>query len=354
MPGIGSLLSGLTKRVGPELAQQAEGAAAQQIGAQAGSVVANAPHALRQRLGSIEHIAVDPAGIGSTKLDDWFPRFDHTVTVAIAGGPDAHIKDIWELAVATAFGRLRQKINTFAGVHVRCVWDITDKSVAIHIAYGSNGLIASLLGARVGRSAVDLIQRGPAAETVGGSWAGFLQTYPQLLNPRSTDVTNKGTTNARALGGRLTPTNVGTSPTETTYVSRAGRLEREDVSKPPLLPDDGRLITTAVRTNPQVQPPRVKDYTDYVAIVSNALTAPCYLPCKPTAGLQVDNPAGVQFHKPGTEKKVNEVTPLDTAEALAERLLARPTGSLDGVPQPNRQSEPEAPNECPRDAELRG
>lgn len=353
MPGLGAAFSNVLKSgVGKELVQQAESAAVQQAGAQVAAGVMNAPHTLRAKLAGVEQYATSPVAMGGTFLDGWFPEFSHSIHVAAAGGPDASIKDVWRLVVATTFGRFRQRIATFSGCRIECTWDITDKAVSMRLSYGSNGLIPVLIagaGLQGGMSAVEVIQKGPSSETVGAGWSGFLQTYAQLLG--------KGSNNASAIGGRMTPRVVEPNPNPTTPgdISRSGRLEREDAFVPGVLPDDGRLITTENYANPQVQPPRPANYQDFVGIVSAALTNPCILPCKPPRGHQVANPSGYRFYNAGNPPD-NKDNLIDRAERIAALGVQKgdATGGIDGYPPVAAAQNPTIPNECTvQIAELR-
>jgi hypothetical protein len=346
MPGIGAALGNFLgkagQRIGPELEQAAVQQAGAQIGASIGSKVTNAPHQLRERLASAESFATSPSSFGSTPLDNWFPEFRHSIFVAVSGGPQARLKDIWHLAVATAFGRFRQRIATFNGASVDCIWDVTDKSVGIRITYGSNGLIAAALGhiGINGESAVEVIQRGPSSETIGAGWAGFLQTIPQLLNRGGA---------AKAIGGRITPNTTGSleEPTTPGNYKREGALERVGVEGPGILQDDGRLITTALKINPDVQPPRPPADFNLVALLSNSLTDPCYLPCKPPdAGFQVEEPQSYYFYEPGTHNEIGREFIEQAEQLVTEFLDLFPELGVDGVPIATNATAPVVPNEC--------
>lgn len=347
MPGLGAL-GGIAKKLGGEALETAKDTAVQQAGAQLGAQVGNAPFALLHKLGSIEKFVQSPNSFGGTPIDGWFPAFSHTIFVGVQGGPDASLKRIWQLAVSAAFGRLRQRIATFAGVQVECIWDVTEKAVGMRISYGSNGLIPVILaGLGInGESAVEIIQRGPSSETVGGNWAGFLKTYGQLLG--------KGGDNKGAMGGRMTPVNTAQNDEAGIIISRpntyrSGTLRRDNAFEPDnsKLPDDGRIITTSAYADPNVQPPRPTDYSNIIGIVSNALTAPCYLPCKPKPGLQVENPTGVRVYSAGNTDLQDRYEVVTQAEnwASATNSVPLPLG-VDGTPRPTKDTVPEVPDEC--------
>jgi hypothetical protein len=344
------------------LAGEAESAAVQQIGAQLGSSVGQAPANLRAKMGALERMTESPSGMGTTAIDAWFPSFGHTIYVAVSGGPQGRIKDIWQLAVATAFGRFRNRIATWAGAAVDCVWDITDKSVAIRISYGSNGLVPFILGQGGigGTDAVNLIQKGPTEETIGGTWADFIRTFPQLYDQAIN--TNAG----RIVGGRIMPRITGVQPVSPTppYNVRTGNIESVVNTDPGILPDDGRLITTAYKKDPHVQPPRPPFDATLVAVVSQALGTPCYLPCPPPPTLQVDVPLGYRFYmpgQPGVLRLVDGVVTLipnnaDQLRAEAESRRISPENlSNDGYPVPDPANYPSRDDldECLRTAPAR-
>jgi len=81
-------------------------------------------------------------------------------------------------------------------------------------------------------------------------------------------------------------------------LANAGLLGNFDI-----LPDDGRVVLTELKTNPEVQPPRPADYGDLVSLVANALTAPGFLPTAPPDGPRDGDADGLRFHAPGETVK---------------------------------------------------
>jgi hypothetical protein len=259
---------------------------------------------IRSRLGAVENITRSPHALGSMGIDAWFPAFSHTILVAVEGGPAADINRVWKLAVSAAFGRFRQRISTFAGAAVECTWDITDKAVAIRISYGSNGLVPHVAGhIGGGKRALNVIQDGPTSETVGGTWADFLQTWPQIFAREKPAV--------QVIGGKHVPRQAANAagdpnPGDLNIGIPVDREAIEDfaIGNPAFMPDDGRIITTSLKTNPHVQPPRPPNDADLVALVSNALTTPCYLPAGPPPTQQVTSragPHGYYVYPPGSD-----------------------------------------------------
>jgi hypothetical protein len=123
----------------------------------------------------------------------------------------------------------------------------------------------------------------------------------------------------------------------------------------PVLPDDGRVITTGEKLDPRVQSPRPvldgQTRSSLVILVAQALSSPGYLPDSPPA---TENPLwapGVYAYNPGTGltlKQVNgKVTYLrDTLNKKDPNQLVPPTiyAAQTGVqllPKPNVRSEPE-------------
>lgn len=69
------------------------------------------------------------------------PGFAWGVKVLVAGGPEASMRRIWYLALAAAFGRLRNAPQTaFQQMDVSSVWDLSNKTVSVEISYTINKL----------------------------------------------------------------------------------------------------------------------------------------------------------------------------------------------------------------------
>lgn len=329
---------------GGAFGQNVESMAGQMVGQKVLGGLSNPGAGIRSRLAAVENATRSPNSLGVTGIDAWFPAFGHTILVAVEGGPGADINRIWKLAVAAAFGRFRQRISTFAGATVDCVWDITDKAVAIRISYASNGLVPHIAGAIAeGKRALNVIQEGPSAETVGGTWADFLQTWPQIFAGAKF--------NGQVLGGKAVPRQAANAVGDPNpAVLNIGiPLDREAIEdfaigNPAFMPDDGRVITTAYKTDPHVQPPRPPDDANLLALVSNALTSPCYLPAGPPETMQVTSqsgPRGYYIYPPGSDPGRRTVMSRITffLKRDFDRVLAAALGrgvprtkSLDGYP----------------------
>jgi hypothetical protein len=311
---IGAIMSGIGR------AAAGAGAAAGRAGATAGAAeagigeqiagqaiqqeIASAPNQLRAKLAGIENHTRSPSGVGSTPVDSWFPSFGHTIFVGVSGGPDATLERIWKLALSTAFGRLRaNKIATWGSISIECIWDISDKSVGVRLAYGSNGLIPWAMGqfGYGGEPPLTVIQRGPSQETVGGNYPDWFKTSRQLLG------LGEGT--AKAMGGRITPLRTGIISNAEPGSNYEVALERlypallktEDIPEPESMPDHGRTITTAWKIFPDVQPPKPPT-DDLVTLVHAAIMAPCYMPPLPPESRQTDDPEPNQIVPPETSE----------------------------------------------------
>jgi hypothetical protein len=137
-------------------------------------------------------------------IGEAFPGFEGAITVRVVGGPDADIRRVWYLTLATAFGRYR---NGLVGrrnhLMMTGTWDVTGKACQVELFYHTrafdqfsgettpgadlfspiamDGAGALVLGGVVGDprvastaavdptdSATGFIQRGPEQLTVGG------------------------------------------------------------------------------------------------------------------------------------------------------------------------------------------
>jgi hypothetical protein len=268
---------------------------------------------------------------GLAWIDSWFPGFHYSVFVGVKGGPDATLKRIWQLALAIAFGRLRNAVTSFNGVSVDATWDITGKAVGVRISYSGNGLVAHVLGKLNpdGRqSGYQFLQSGPLEETVGGNWPDFLLTSAQLAAAPKQGV--------QLIGGGLIPQNIAVlNPDLGGPQGNFGRLdnniEREGVDVFPVLPDDGRLITTRAKLDANAQNPKPPvSNAMLVALVSNALAEPCYLPPGPPAGHQLSNPIPRRVYSPGTDLKSSDI--LIRLDGLVKAMLNIVVPNTDGYP----------------------
>lgn len=310
-------------------------------------------------------------------LEKFLSQFVGGITVQIIGGPQADIRRIWYLTLATAFGRLRNGVtSSYADIAYAAEWDITGKACQVQIVYTlskiasaslfQGGLrlwditgftpddnVLNLFGmVRKGKVAVasaallpgdspwTYVKRGPEQLTIGGplpawmnresgvdlklvkaqagpnhtvigspiasfpEWVGAACEPLRILGVRPARVVTGG---ARMVGGGGTQagTPVGdvlrewprgpagrfaSFPYAVLGARDAGGALRTfrdpwaalSISGKLTLPDDGRVITTAEKTDPKVQPPQPhvdgRARSSLVHLVSQALMNPCYLP----------------------------------------------------------------------------
>lgn len=281
-------------------------------------------------------------------LGKWLPKFGHSITVNVRGGPRADLRRCWYLAVAACFGRYMRGLSGVWGRSINAQWNVTGKEVSITLAYTFSGIVENTYGSIMDESGLSILQRGPDQVTVGAGWPKWMLTTRQLLGSGlngwqpfvggpatailsggglrnvapgagvslDSNQTGQGQNLSRAGGGMLVTTRVDSvdarqliegwrlgneknaqplparvfqpyrfkpvpnifrelpirppggsvrpSPealpfrrirpgfTETTfYVLRGGQY-----GTVPVLPDDGRVITTGEKGDPRVQPPK--------------------------------------------------------------------------------------------------
>lgn len=262
------------------------------------SLAQQAPYLIQQKLAAVEQRTASPSSLFKTPIDKWLPSFAHTIFVGVSGGPQATLRGIWLLALATAFGRLRaRKVGSIGSVSIDGIWDITDKSVGIRLGYEANGLgSATQQSGEDGKlRPIQMFLKGPSAETTGGDWPDFLpNAVPKALEKRAS---------IRAMGGRLTPQKTLTEDTEAD-VERKLQLQAENYAEFAILPDDGRIITTANKRNPDAQPPKPPT-TDILSLVSSALLSPCYFVEIPATSRQAQDPNVPPIYPP--QERVTEL-----------------------------------------------
>jgi hypothetical protein len=254
--------------------------------------------------------------IGSVTND-----FTHVITVEVRGGPKATIKRIWQLAVSAAFGKYRQGVAGGGDMTLSATWDITGKAVAVQIHYTNTGLTSSLINGGPQRFSgptayKDFFQTGPSQELVGGDWSLWAtKTKAIESNSQSNDSVLSNLLSAldQFFGnGNNLPLNPFTVPQ---VIIANGNLQAQFQNpnqvqdQNTVLPDDGRIILTSAKENPQVQP--FTPSTDYLlALVQASLVDPCVLPVAPptdTMAGQVPKPRlGYRVYQPGTGATANE------------------------------------------------
>jgi len=213
-------------------------------------------------------------------IDGNAPEWQHQISVAVRGGPKADMKRIWRLALSTAFGRYRAAVPTYQAQQIESTWDITDKTVGVKIAYAVSGAIANVAVGQ-GSKALEYLYNGPSQETVGGSWPDWLRTPGNVAGIGAGGLVQGLVPGLLVVGGIVRfaagAANGGAARAAAAATQNKDGLVPADV---PILEDNGRLITTAYKLDPRVQPP-APDMDYLIALVSNALTKPCYLPSSP-------------------------------------------------------------------------
>lgn len=315
--------------------------------------------------------------------DRQFPTFDHTISVAVKGGPEADLRRIWYLCVSAAFGRYRRRSVGVQKAIFDATWDVTGKAVSCTIGYQDSGLLSAASRALSPNNSPDsglmLLQQGPDQVTVGGNWPGFLWTVGQsggavlpkvfggifpvdpglggialniattllngplgfwstLLNAANQEGEfdhSSGTYGWQLVRGcsgpypmtELLQTGwrtvdvlkelprgiVGGSlglPWRRVYPAVAGGSSRYgskiNLGKGavPLLPDDGRVITTGEKRDPTVQPPKPQldgiSRNSLVQLVAQALQSPCYLPKQVPCQPEVGRESGARLYSAGS------------------------------------------------------
>lgn len=320
-------------------------------------------------------------------VDSQLPTFQHTISVAVVGGPKADMRRIWLLCLATAFGRYRQaaRVGLQTG-QLQATWDISGKSCAVSISYVNSGVVgvhstlvngATKLGqedraagnpanppgltdaALASPTVGDFLYAGPTQETVGGDTLAWLNADGVVA---STVVgAAQGAAGGSVVGGLLNYATGGvtgllgvTQKTVTVGAVAAGVLAYASAmtaaraKSRPSLPDTNRLITTANKLNPNVQPPApsgdgLSRTFPWVSLVANALTAPCYQPALPPKSTPVPYTPTMYSPPPQTVSlngnKVPNYTdnqPVDTDVNVQEvlRTIEGITARKDGYVQP--------------------
>lgn len=215
--------------------------------------------------------AISTAAAAAHRIGQTMPCTIHEVTVSVVGGPESTIERIWQLCVATAFGKYREGPNFnlgMADVTYQAVWDLSAKAVAFRIISDSNGwgvavdaLLKPFLASPRQRNSSGLgyLLTGPSQETCGG-------LYPAVFS----DVARK--TRPKVVGGMPVGRNRAAPDADKVQV---------DFQKLGDLPDDGKMITSGYKYDPEFQPPspmREENITDIVSLVSAAIKTPGYLP----------------------------------------------------------------------------
>lgn len=238
------------------------------------------------------------------------PSFTHIIEVSVTGGPKAKLERIWLLALSTAFGRYRQAGQEgIQGASLEGWWDITGKAVKVRLSYMNSGVIEVVQGAyqstgtplpfgiggNIRKRTSSFIYNGPTQETIGGNRVSWVEAQDVVAAG-----VFSGVSSYVFLGGLKIPlASDSTNQTARIGLSAAAALsavmlqstvEAKNRSDYPF-PDAGRLITTATKTNVDIQPPTpsgdgISRTSPFIALVSNALTDPGYLPASPPQSIR--------------------------------------------------------------------
>lgn len=241
-------------------------------------------------------------------IDQQLPYTMHAISVSVVGGPKADLTRVWHLALATAFGRYRQAGQE--GVQtgrLSAVWDITGKAVKVDLITVNSGIVGTALNlrnmvfgggpgdpnqgqARGGeRNREDFLLFGATQETVGADKIAWMQADGTLVAAGAGAAI--GNVLGRVIGGRAIGNQTagrigaGVGAALSGYIY-SGIKQYTESLKANVLPDTGRIITTANKLNPNLQPPKpsgdgLSRTFPFISLVSNALTEPCYLPTRP-------------------------------------------------------------------------
>jgi hypothetical protein len=306
------------------------------------------------------------------QIDSNLPYFSHSIAVSVVGGPKADMQRIWALCLSTAFGRYRQAgLQGFQAADLDAVWDITGKACQVQMSYVNSGFIGTALNLASSTGATgsytDFIVAGPTQETVGGRTASWINA--DLVIGAVAGAAAVGGLVGRVIGGRFGDSQTGAAIGSLGFGAQAllyANLIRKASGNGELnLPDSGRIITTANKVNPNLQPPRPPGDNfsrtfPYVALVANALTEPGYLPAAPPLPdktppvpvyIPLDGPRGLTNSRLAGQA-INLPTPIGV-NALASLFggLAVANEALKTLAAPRGDGYPSLP---PAAADLRG
>lgn len=111
---------------------------------------------------------------GSDAVREALPGFNHSIQVAVVGGPNADIRRLWYLCVSAVYGRFRNRVRTgLVPVAMDATWDITGKVVSMELNYFTNALASSFSSDDFrdpSQCGAAFLARGPEQLTVGGGW----------------------------------------------------------------------------------------------------------------------------------------------------------------------------------------
>ncbi len=253
------------------------------------------------------------------QLDSAFPIFVHDVVVGVSGGPYADIQRIWQLCTAAAFGKYREGPNfnmATSTVSYVASWDITDKVVSFHITSTAGG-IAGMVEREAGDVISDIYANSglgiidAAADALGKALAvePLVNAAKDGINPFRVSRNYRARSNSpldylllgpsqETVGGKPPaifgyngPSFAGTKiiggiPATAIAKAIAGTAQSTALDVYNQFPDDGRLITTGYKMDPNCQNPVPPldglARSSLVSLVAATLTnTPSYFPAKP-------------------------------------------------------------------------
>lgn len=108
----------------------------------------------------------------------FFPTTAHSITVQVAGGPNADLRRCWFLALAACFGRYRRGLNGVSARSLNAQWDVTGKTVAVTLAYtfGTNSIEKAQQVLSSDDNGLRMFYTGPDQVTIGESWPSWMLT----------------------------------------------------------------------------------------------------------------------------------------------------------------------------------
>ncbi len=293
----------------------------------------------------------------------------HGIEVTVVGGPYARIERIWQLCLAAAFGKFREgpNFNSKTSEDIfQAEWDITGKVVKFAIIStmsGIGGAAESAVAAdpsvvvgqfltTFGRGIVDtadteaafrdmrresaekdVLSKNPRQRAIDPRSYLLLGPTQEVCGGRWPSVLNEGATEARRKigGGSILPRSV--------QPAAQGKLLNGD-DQLILLPDDGRMITSANKIDPNFQWPVPQidgvSRAGLLALVAAALTNnPDIFPVFPpqTIDKPIDGSQGI-ISRPAKIYLAGQQEPANiraTIKTFSQRPgISNPSVSLDG------------------------
>lgn len=155
---------------------------------------------------------------------------------------------------------------------------------------------------------------------------GVFREYP-IVRGETTEYPARVGAGIRVDSGGLLPTNVAVLPA--------------DAGGGVTLPDDGRIITTAEKNDPLVQPPVPfadgnSRYNALIGLFAQTLHCPCFLPTTPTCTERPRaNSSGVWLYEPGSPSGQTFAGLTNIVNSASVRAFTTPTFASEDVVVPN-------------------